>query len=334
MRLKGLRGTYLVCFFIVSPLVVLWSLATPVMAVADDPNQIFAAAAAVRAEFHQPFVETPFGRQQAVHVPGKLAGLLHVADCIIQSNSASPNQCAPSPATSNADVTVPTQFMRYPPLFGWLVGWPTLFLTGTSAYWGVTLLAALLNSALLATALWVVVTFAVRRLMILGFLLCLTPGVLYLAGSADNSGFEIAAAAAAWASVLVMVSYERPPPTLVAAAAVTTSVLTLARPASPLWVALLLVAAGVLAGWARIRSYLGQTRLRVAGGAVVGAGVLALAWRLAVGAPVLLHLGNLPAHPTLSRPPTWRWPTNAACSTDCSECSWPPSPRSLPCCCG
>lgn len=297
-HLKSRRVPYLVCFSVVFPLVALWSLATPVMAVVDGPPQAFAAAAAVRGEFHPPFVQTPIGKQQSVRVPGRLAALQDVSGCLV-NNADTPAQCTKAPAASNHLTSVPTQFMRYPPLFGWAIGWTTFVFSGLAAYWAMVLVAATMNSALLALGLWALLGFARRRLMVLAWMLCLTPYVVYLAGSVNDSGFEISASIAAWSCLLALAGRERPPGRLVAAAGASTAVFMLARPASPLWVVIMVVTAALVAGPRRLAAYARQLAVQVAAGAVVVSGLLAVAWRQVVGSPVLEHVAAPPAHPTL-----------------------------------
>lgn len=293
--MRSRRTPYVVCFSLVFPLVILWSLATPVMAVVDDPAHIAAAAGAVRGEFHQPTIDTYLGRQQAVEVPGRLAALGHVADCLAMSSDNLPTQCAkPTPGTDKS-VVVATTAIRYPPLFYWAVGWPTLILSGASAYWGVTVMAAIIDSTLLSLGLWAIINFG-RRAAILAWLVCLTPEVLYLAGSANDSGYEIAAAIAAWSCLSALVTYERPPPRLVIMSTVATVSFVLARPASPAWVLVMLLSFAVVAGHTRLRHYLPQRTLQLGAGVVAASVLVSGAWRLYVGAPNLLHV--TPPHHT------------------------------------
>lgn len=289
------RVPYIACFTLSLPLVLLWALATPVMAVVDDPAHVDAAAAAVRGEFHQPSMNTGIGEQEMLRVPGKLAALTHVADCLVQGPDIVPTDCPKPSIATDAPVKEPSTAIRYPPLFYWLAGWSTLFLSGLGAYWGVTITAAVINSALLALGLWALVNFG-RRMMILGWLVCLTPEVLYIAGSANDSGFEIAAALASWACLWSLIAFDQPPLPLVAATTVATSTFVLARPASPLWVLLMFLAVAVVAGWKRVRSYLPQRRIQFAIATICVAVVASEAWRLVVGTPSLLYVTR--PHPT------------------------------------
>lgn len=293
--MRSRRVPYIVCFALSLPLVLLWALATPVMAVVDDPAHIDAAAAAVRGEFHQPSMNTGIGDQEMLRVPGKLAALTHVADCLVQGPDIVPTDCQKPTITTDAPVKEPSTAIRYPPLFYWLAGWSTLLLSGLGAYWGVTITAAIINSALLALGLWALVNFG-RRMVIVGWLVCLTPEVLYIAGSANDSGFEIAAALASWACLWSLIAFEEPPLPLVAATTIATSTFVLARPASPLWVLLMFLAVAVVAGWKRVHSYLRQRRIRFAIATICAAVVASEAWRLVVGTPSLLYVTQ--PHPT------------------------------------
>lgn len=281
--------SYLKCLACVLPLVVLWSLATPVMAVFDGPSQSDAAAAAVRGEFASPLVATPGGKQESVQVPGKLAALLHVADCLVAGNNTLPTQCSPAPKASNHLVAQTTAANRYPPLYYFLDGWPTLIWSGLGAYWGLCMAAAMVNSVLLALGLWSLIEYAPSRAAVLGWLVAVTPEALYLAGSPNDSGFEIAAAVATWSTLLPLAAMERPPRRLVVLSAVSTCTLMLARPASPVWVVVTVALTAIVAGRQRILGYLRRPDIWIAMAAIVSAGLLAIAFRQTVGTPTLLH---------------------------------------------
>lgn len=286
-KLARRRWSYPACLALVLPLVVLWSLATPVLAVFDGPAQLFAAAAAVRGEFRTPLVNIGIGKEEKVSIPGKIAALGPVAACLV-SASATPANCAKPAPSSNRPTEVTTQFNRYPPLPYFLYGWPTLIFSGKAAYWGVTLAAAVVNSCFLALGLWALLEYSPNLGAVLGWLLVLTPEALYLAGSVSDSGFEISTAVASWATILSTATKARPPRRLVVLSTLSVCALMLARPASPVWVVILALVAAVVAGKKRLLGYLRQPAMWWGTIAIIASGLAAVAYRQIVGSPTLL----------------------------------------------
>jgi hypothetical protein len=295
MMLMGRRPGYLGCVLLVLPLVVLWSLATPVEAVPDGSAALITAASVVRGEFGGPLVDAPGGREELTNVPGGIVALRDVSDCLVDVN-ALPNHCGAPPKLPQTDLPTTTQFNRYPPLPFLLVGWPTLFLHGTAAYWGATVVAAVMNSLLLGLALWLLLTFIPGRLAILGWLTALTPQVLYLGGSISASGFEISTATATWSGLLALAVTDEPPDRLVALTALPAAMFMLARPTSPAWLAIAVAVAAAVAGRERVVALAARRSVRIGAAVLVGAALVALTWLLSVGKPTLLPLAA-PAHP-------------------------------------
>ncbi len=287
------RPGYLACVLLALPLVVLWSLATPRGGVPDDSASLITAAAVVRGEFGGPLVQTPAGTAESTRVPGGIVALRDVADCL-EGNDTLPNQCAPPPALPNVELSTVTQFNRYPPLSYLLVGWPTLFLTGNAAYWAATLVAAIINSLLLGLALWLLLTYLPSRLAVIGWLTALTPQVLYLAGSINASGFEIATAIAAWSGLLTLATISDPPDRLVGCTVGCTLMFMVTRPLSPAWVVLAIVISAIVAGRERVRALAGMRSVRIGAAVLMLGAAIALAWLVAVGRPILLPVGPPP----------------------------------------
>lgn len=296
----GRRPGYLACVLLVLPLVVVWSLATPMEGVVDDSASLVTAAAVVRGEFGGPLVQTPAGQSTPVRVPGEIVALNNISDCLVDVN-APPNACGPAPKLSNAETATFTQFNRYPPLSYLLEGWPTLLFHGSAAYWAATLVAAVIHSLLLALALWLLVTFVPRRMAVLGWLVALTPQVLYLAGSLNASGFEIAAGTATWAGLLALATADEPPDRLIGCTVAAALMLMLARPTSPAWVALAILIAAIVAGRERVRALARRRSVRVGAAVLAGGALVALVWLLAAGKPQLLPVGKPPAPVSLAQ---------------------------------
>jgi hypothetical protein len=170
---------------------------------------------------------------------------------------------------------------RYPPAYYLAVGLPArLVPDGPNAVRVMRLVSVAIVAALLASA---VVTL--RRLRhpapaLVGLLVATTPMVFHLAGSVNPNGVEIGAAIALWVSGIVLV--REAPDTIdrrvVARVAVAAVVLTLARPGSPAFAFLILVALAILAGRVALAALLRSSAIRVAAVVVAVAAVLQVAW--------------------------------------------------------
>jgi hypothetical protein len=257
------------------------------MSAVDEPAAAMWAAAAVRGEFFKPLTPVAqLGYETSIVLPSDLAGFNGLFNCL--SSPQQPASCMHYSPTAANPASTTTQFAQYPPLYFLAVGWPTLLFHGLSAGWAERFMTVLITSTLLALGLWMLVSFHPRRTVLLGYLLALTAPVVYLSGTINSSALEISAAVATWCGVLCLAAVRHPPPRLIVATAVATAILILARPISPLFALLAIVAAVALCGRSTLR--------RLAGDRVVRAGALGVAasllgagmWILLAGTPVLL----------------------------------------------
>ena len=164
----------------------------------------------------------------------------------------------------------------------------------------VLLAAALLASTFVTASEAQLPTFAGA-----GLLLAVTPTVLFLAGSVNPSGLEIAAAIAVWASGALFATRAaqgRFSNRLVDRLGIAAIALVIARPLGPLWLALAGVVLFIVArrrGVARLWSSM-RCRWWLAG--IVSATVLVLAWDVWQGLFDTRHYLGTPPSGTLS---TW-----------------------------
>jgi hypothetical protein len=110
------------------------------------------------------------------------------------------------------------------------------------------ILTALMSGALIATAITALRTLAAPTLMAAGLTLAVTPMAIFMTGSVNPNGLEIAASLALWVCgiALVSTSQRRVDNWLVTAAGVAGCTLALSRQLGPLWLALVALAiAGV-----------------------------------------------------------------------------------------
>lgn len=188
---------------------------------------------------------------------------------------------------------------RYPPLYYFLVGWPTLISTSLSIVYVMRVVSVLLASGFLSLALAVAWRWGRSPLLVSAVAVAATPMAVYLAGSVNPNGLEIAVAICAWTSALVL-ALDRsadPPPLLIAATGLCVAVLPLIRGLSFLWDGLLLLVVAMLAGRHKVVALWRQRQVRIWAVATVAAFAIALAWDVIVKALSELDTGNpVPAH--------------------------------------
>lgn len=272
-----------------------WSLGTPLLSAADEPEQSVKAAAAVRMEFSgREHVWNLGGWQGGYSTPDYLEVAYGLPHSLVKALAENDPQCyafrvGTTPVCTvkaNADKAAlagdtASSHMNYSPLYYLLVGWPSLFLHGDSALYGMRIASALITAALLAAAF--VTTSRRRGVAAIGILAAATPAAIYFGSVVNPSGLEICSALLAWASFASLVHAEPGAPglrrdrMLFATSAV---LLILTRPLGSLWLAmiivLVLVTATDLPG--RVRELIRGRGAWWVGGAVAAALVATLAW--------------------------------------------------------
>lgn len=273
-----------------------WSLATPLMGVPDEPVHAIRAVALVRGDFVGTAVHGPRDPNTVVTVPELYSRLGTVPGCFA-FNSSSPASCAPAIRGTSTPTQVEIYVGRYPPLYYAVVGLPSLVTVSSVGVRLMRLFSAALSALLLALGATSIVAWSRSRLLLAGFVLAATPQLFFLGGAISPSGFEISAAISLWCCLIVLAleRFEDPPLGLVVATGISACTLVLARPLSPFWAFLIGVTVLVLAGRRRVAAALRHRRVQLALGAAALCGVLALAWIFTQHA--LDHLpvsGNIP----------------------------------------
>jgi len=178
-----------------------FSVATPQGASPDEPAHAIRAYAAAHGELFGP---------DSASIPGTIdqtvstyfAKLESHMPCFKRNVAVTPSCVAPvenqdAPTTGHTSTTVNT------PVFYVLVGWPTAFLDGAKGLYGMRLVNALLCSALLALAFTALRALPRSRWALAGLAVGVTPMVLFLSGTLNPNGIEVAASAAAFALLLL-----------------------------------------------------------------------------------------------------------------------------------
>lgn len=276
-------------------------MSTPLGAAPDEPDQMVQAAAVVRGQYDGPQIEdrdgrTAFGLIGIVSVPKWVANIDNQPGCFLRRPNVSAG-C--SPGVGNATRTVPTgtQFSKYPPLYYSIVGIPSLLSTGSEAFYGMRITAALIDSLLIAMGLFLLARYHPRRLVFLGAMVALSPMVLFLTAIVNSSGLEISAGFVAWCGGLCVVERTVIPRALAILTALAFVVLVLSRPISPVNAGVIIVVLGTFIGWTRCRALLSERSFRPLWIAVLIAMVVAAVGFLVIGMPTLL---GVPERPPLS----------------------------------
>lgn len=259
-----------------------WAVASPLASIPDEPAHMIRAAAVVRAQIvTDPWPQFPaFG---GVVVPEYVANTSQLT-CFAFQPDVTPD-CAPVAAVDDsrtAPTLIGTSAALNSPLYYYLVGWPTFFLSGEPALFAMRFVNAAIFGALMGLAF-----SQLRRLRFTGrwstiaFLAASTPMLTYLSGSVNPNAVEAAGALAFY--LLLLSSLTKPPrgawrlmsPAVIAVVAL---IVVNTRSIGFLWIALAILVAITQTGWhpflAALRSRWMQSVLGLGAVAVGGS----LAW--------------------------------------------------------
>ncbi len=274
------RWKRLLVVLLLAGMTVCWVFATPLFGLSDEPAQVMKAAATVRGQF----VGTPAGGPNTlVEIPEDLIGANRLPCFMFHRNVDA--GCEPPLGHDTADVPEVTWVGYYPPLYYFLVGWPSLLFQGALAVYAMRLVAALLSAVLLGFAFLSAADARGRALLVPAVAALATPYVLVYMATVNPSGMEMASALCAWTSGVALAN--GPPPAsrrrILVRFVVGLAVLAQVRDLGPLFAGVLVVAMvgwyGLRASWALLRRL--AVRLIVAG---VGACALfTTVWVFAVG---------------------------------------------------
>ena len=257
----------------------LWSLATPLMGVPDEPAHTIKAAAVVRG---QVLVEdgTSFGHGVHVRVPNYIASL-HAQSCY-KFNRAQAADCAAPIYVDDTFTNIGvTSAGSYNPMYYWIVGLPTLFMSGAPAIYGMRLVSALLCAVFFAAGFTALTELRRPKYAVLVAALAMTPMVLFLGGGINPNSLEIAATMAAFSGFVVVLDNRRGTrrvlPALATVAAATV-VLANARQISLVWLLCALVVGVCSFRLRRVVTVFRDRRVLTAVALAVPGALLGLLW--------------------------------------------------------
>jgi Predicted membrane protein (DUF2142) len=280
-----------------------WSLASPLMSGPDEPGHVNEAAAAVRGEIDVGH------RQQLSSVLPWLAGsvaIVRVPEWVAQADRFTcssfsaktvPPNCAGHLGDQTKEVDATTQFSNYPPLYYFLVGWPSALWTGARALYLMRFVGALVNAAFLGLGVALLARYHPKRLPLLGALVALTPMVFFVSSVINSSGLEIASAFAAWCGGLCIVARSGLPRLLIICTSISFAVLILSRPISPVNALIIVAVLSMLVEGPRLRTLAHDKGVRKVLGTMVAAGAIAVGALAVGGLPVLTGVKTRPLSP-------------------------------------
>ena len=272
----------------------LWSVASPLFSIPDEPAHVVRAAAVARGQLvgQERVGEGPTDqcvRDVAGPTTGPVTCIYFTLPAIFGAGYGVPGcfsytpdvtaDCAPDLRGSTSTARVASTSGSNPPLYYFVVGLPSLVFRSAFGVHLMRLASAAAAAALLASAFVSARAVGGGRVAPAGVLVAATPMVLYLAGSVNPNGFEAAAAIGLWAAGTALLggSEDRRLPVRAAVAGIA---LALTRPLSPLWTAMIGLTLVAATPGPLLRQRGRDRRLRRAGAAiVVGAGV-GSAWHL------------------------------------------------------
>jgi len=288
-------------FALFAALGILWALATPIYAVADEPAHVLRAAAMVRGEIVGDRPHGTPGFARVVTVPRHLLEetvdhgnrpRIQTAPCFAFLPQ-TPASCFGNLSPRSGTVRARTEVGVDPPAFYAVVGLPTLLKSTAGGIYLMRFVSALLCAALLASALLTLRAVVPGWLAASGLAFALTPMTAFLSGTVNPNGLEICAAIGAWASTSVLAkgSSTRIQGAIVRRASIAMTVLVLTRGLSMVWLGIIGLTGAVLAGRAGTRALLASPTVRRWALLVAAAVAFSVAWFVA-----LRPLDNLARH--------------------------------------
>ncbi|WP_426996324.1 DUF2142 domain-containing protein [Pseudarthrobacter sp. N5] len=201
-RTGAATGTFVGIFALLSGLMILWSLATPLMAYPDEPVHTIKAAAVVRGQILSETGKS-FGHGVHVQVPSYIANLQ--AQTCFTFHREKTAACAPNVPMDDDYLTIGvTSAGLYNPMYYWIVGFPSLFMSGAPAIFAMRILSALISAVFYAAGLTALNRLRHPKWPIVAAAISITPMVLFLASGINPNSLEIAATMAAFCGFLVV----------------------------------------------------------------------------------------------------------------------------------
>ena len=273
------RRLWWITFATLTLFISLWAIGAPYFSGPDEAMHVTRSWSVGHGDV---LGENPhYGGFRIVHVPRWLTSPLTDPACY-KLDPQIPAGChSLSPDTS--DATTETNGAQIP-TFYIPTGLPFLVASGGPGLLLARIVGGAITAAFLASALLSARRSSARRWLVPALALAVPPMLLYISAVTNPSGMEIAAAVSLWLAAIVIATErltERVVETrLVVRFVVAVAGVMLARQSGPLWVAIVLAFAAVLAGRSRIVELARSRSMWLAAGAAAASGIVWAGWTL------------------------------------------------------
>lgn len=261
----------------------LWVFASPLSSVPDEPAHMVKAAAVARGELGGTPSEGSLALE--VTVPRWVADA-HLHTCYAFDPQVTPACAADDLWQADDLVSTPTTAGKYNPVYYALVGWPSVLLTGETAYYAMRIVSALLSCVFLAAAITPLLSDPRRRFAAVGALVTVTPMVLFLNGAVNPNSLEVATTASFFVALVAALrtpAGQRIALSTIVWVVVSAALLANTRAASLMWMLVAVVVVVILTGWGALTTLVRRPAVLVGAGIIALATIGSLAWTLTRG---------------------------------------------------
>ncbi|WP_166786488.1 DUF2142 domain-containing protein [Cryobacterium sp. TMT2-15-1] len=206
-RSLGIRFFAIAFVLFLAPMAI-WSLASPLMSVPDEPSHVIRAASVVRGDIAgHPRPEITW--QIEATVPNYIAHA-HELTCFAFDPTKSAGCQGPVVGNPDSLVVTGTTAGSNSPVYYAIIGLPTLIFSGSQALYAMRLTNAIVCAFLAAGLITSLMQLPRARWTILSTSVAVTPMVLFLGGSANPNGIEVFAAATLFSTLVATLSTHSP----------------------------------------------------------------------------------------------------------------------------
>ncbi len=283
------RGVFWAALIFVAALSSLWALSSPIMSVPDENAHALKAVAQVHGQVIG--YQVPGVKHTVVDLPEGYRYSPQILCFATQPDQ--PANCEVELGDAGGQDWFNTWVGAYNPVYYYLVGWPSLIFEGSAGIYAMRIVSGLVGALFMAWAFQSAMSVRRAQWMPLGLAFVATPMVVYLLGSVNPNGFEIAASVSLWVSLLRLLQQfdgrERDHVSLLSRRylwfIVTVSAigLAVARATGPLWVVVVVGLCFIAAGWLPVKRLFttGKSYLWLA--LVAAGGLFSIFWTLGGG---------------------------------------------------
>lgn len=276
-----------------------WSLATPLWGSPDEFQHAYRAFATAHGHLYIKPEPVLAGTGGVVNVPREWELSRRTIACY----GGRPSISAECAAPLNGDRTLSRRgstAARYNPVYYLAVGWPVLVFTPEHSPYAMRLASSVVSAWFLAWAVTSALMTRRPRLSGAAALLASTPMVVFMGAVVNPNGLEICAALACWTSLFALLTSadvsDRVRAVLLRRTALAASATVVTRALSPLWLAVIVAIALIIASRRQLGWFLRGAALGWVG-LVAAVSVAAVAWTYAARTLTLNQLPNPPHYP-------------------------------------